>query len=307
LNVVKARLIRYLLLLGAVGAIALLPGSTASAVTPPPLPVPTPIPVPLPIAPPTSPPAAPPPAPSPVPTGPPAAGFGGVSSAVAAIAPGSSGPAALAAIGDPAAQAPGGDPAPPDPRFDNQQSPRELNGTRAQARELDRQQYVITAQIYALEQSTDAEQAFNGGGGSGKFGWPEHYRTISQPFGCTPVRLAPTSVSCSSGHFHTGDDIAGPDRTDVMAADTGVARVFRTGTGYGNYVIITHGQGWATLYGHLHDVVVRDGDLVQRGDLIAREGSTGNSTGPHLHFEVRKDGGFMDPCPFLEDCGRAPA
>ena len=89
------------------------------------------------------------------------------------------------------------------------------------------------------------------------------------------MRLAPTSVSCSSGHFHTGDDIAGPDRTDVMAADTGVARVFRTGTGYGNYVIITHGQGWATLYGHLHDVVVKDGDLVQRGDLIAREGSTG--------------------------------
>jgi murein DD-endopeptidase MepM/ murein hydrolase activator NlpD len=84
-----------------------------------------------------------------------------------------------------------------------------------------------------------------------------------------------------------------------------VIRIFRGATGYGNYAIITHGNGYATLYGHLHDFTVKDGDLVQRGDPIAHEGTTGNSTGPHLHFEIRNQGGYLDPCPFLEGCARA--
>ena len=74
-------------------------------------------------------------------------------------------------------------------------------------------------------------------------------------------------------------------------------RVFHGPTGYGNYAIITRGNGYATLYGHLHDLVAKDGDIVQRGDLIDHAGTTGNSTGPHLHFEVRKDGGYLDPAP----------
>jgi murein DD-endopeptidase MepM/ murein hydrolase activator NlpD len=297
----KLRLLRYLLLPAAAVAMALLPGSAVTAVTFPPRPALTPPPTPA-------------PAPVPIPVGSainiasPAAGSGGGSSASAiSIPPGTSGSGALAMLGDPTDLAPGGDPTPLDPRFDSQQSPNENRGASAQSREFDRQQYVITAQVYALDQSTDATQAIFAGGGSGRFGWPEKYRTISQPFGCTSVRQAPTSSSCSSGHFHTGDDIAGPDQTEVFAADTGVARVFHGSTGYGNYVIVTHGNGWATLYGHLHDVVVKDGDLVQRGDLLAHEGTTGNSTGPHLHFEVRKDGGYLDPCPFLEDCGKPPA
>ena len=59
--------------------------------------------------------------------------------------------------------------------------------------------------------------------------------------------------------------------------------------------IHNHGNGYATLYGHLRDLVAKDGDLIQRGDLIAHEGTTGNSTGPHLHFEVRKDGATWIP------------
>ena len=298
----KLRLLRYLLLPAAAVALALLPGSAVTAVTLPPIPALTPPPTP-----------APAPAPAPVPVGsinffsPGAASAGGSSAAAISIPAGSSGSAALTMLGDPTDLAPGGDPTPLDPRFDGQQSPNENRGASAQAREFDRQQYVIAAQIYALDQSTDATQAIFAGGGSGRFGWPEQYRTISQPFGCTSVRLAPTSSNCTSGHFHTGDDIAGPDQTEVFAADTGVARVFHGSTGYGNYVIVTHGNGWATLYGHLHDVAVKDGDMVQRGDLLAHEGTTGNSTGPHLHFEVRKDGGYLDPCPFLEDCGKPPA
>ena len=99
---------------------------------------------------------------------------------------------------------------------------------------------------------------------------------------------------------------AGPNLAEVFAADTGVVRIFPGSFGYGNYAIVTHGNGYATLDGHLHDFAVKDGDLVRRGDLIGHEGSTGNSTGPHLHFEVRKDGGYLDPCPFLEDCGKQP-
>jgi len=162
----------------------------------------------------------------------------------------------------------------------------------------------MTLQVEALSLSQDAVDALVAGGGSGQFAWPENFRIMSQGFGCTTLGLAPLDAACPSGHFHTGDDIAGPHQADVFAADTGVIRTFAGSTGYGNYAIITHGNGYATLYGHLHDFVARDGDLVQRGDLIAHEGSTGNSTGPHLHFEVRQAGGYSDPCPFLEGCLR---
>jgi murein DD-endopeptidase MepM/ murein hydrolase activator NlpD len=160
----------------------------------------------------------------------------------------------------------------------------------------------MTAQVYALDMSQDAVDAAYAGGGSGRFAWPEEVRTISQGFGCTNLRQAPASRQCPSGHFHTGLDIAGPNLVDVHAADTGIARVFPGTTGYGNYVVITHGNGYSTLYGHLHDFVVKDGQLVHRGDLIAHEGTTGNSTGPHVHFEIRQYGNYMDPCPFLEGC-----
>src|SRR2546430_307178 len=83
--------------------------------------------------------------------------------------------------------------------------------------------------------------------GSGRFAWPEQVHTITQGFGCTNVRRAPTSSQCPSGHFHTGLDIAGPNLVDVHAADTGVARIFPGTTGYGNYIIITHGNGYSTL------------------------------------------------------------
>lgn len=165
-------------------------------------------------------------------------------------------------------------------------------------------QYVMTAQVEALAESLDSDQASFAGGGQGIFGWPEHFRVISQGFGCTGLRLAPLSSACPSGHIHTGADIAGPDETEVMAADAGVVRIFRDPRGYGIHVIETHGNGFATVYGHLHDVAVKDGDLVERGAVIGHEGSTGNSTGPHLHFEIRKDGKYLDPCPFLEDCGK---
>ena len=190
------------------------------------------------------------------------------------------------------------------PADQDQQGPRDTGANQQPARESSRQQYVMTLQVEVLSASQDATDAALAGGGSGQFGWPENFRIMSQGFGCTALGLAPFNANCPSGHFHTGDDIAGPRQADVLAADTGVVRTFAGRTGYGNYAIITHGNGFATLYGHLHDFVVKDGDLVQRGDPIAHEGSTGNSTGPHLHFEVRQAGGYSDPCPFLEGCLR---
>ena len=261
-----------------------------STITPPPLPVP-PVGV-INVAPPP-------------PVG--AVGLGGVAggggpTGVTPTGPVPSGSAALAALGDPTRSAPGGDPVTGAKASDARQGPNDNRGMSQDAYEMDRQQYVMTAQMYALDYSQDAQEAAYAGGGSGQFAWPEQVQTISQGFGCTSVRLAPTSSQCPSGHFHTGLDIAGPNLVDVHAADTGVARVFPGTTGYGNYIIITHGNGYSTLYGHLHDFAVKDDQLVHRGDLIAHEGTTGNSTGPHVHFEIRLNGGYVDPCPYLEGC-----
>lgn len=128
--------------------------------------------------------------------------------------------------------------------------------------------------------------------------WPMASFTITQPFGPTSVLLEPRLGPYA--HFHTGVDLAAPLGTAVMAAADGVVvAVGHTAVGYGNYVVIAHGGGVATLYGHLlaTDVVV--GQLVLRGQLIGREGSTGLSTGPHVHFELRVNDAVVDPMPYL--------
>ena len=71
--------------------------------------------------------------------------------------------------------------------------------------------------------------------------------------------------------------------------------------GYGNYIIIVHGHGYSTLYGHLASFAggLHSGQIIARGSVIALEGSTGNSTGPHLHFEIRVNNMWKDPCTWL--------
>ena len=101
--------------------------------------------------------------------------------------------------------------------------------------------------------------------------------------------------------YHKGVDIAAGFGTPVLAADSG--RVFVAGwpdnTGYGNRVMIDHGNGYVTLYGHLSRIYVTAGQTVKRGDQVGAEGSTGRSTGPHLHFEIRKGGAALNPLDFL--------
>ncbi|MFY9615154.1 MAG: M23 family metallopeptidase, partial [Candidatus Dormiibacterota bacterium] len=70
--------------------------------------------------------------------------------------------------------------------------------------------------------------------------------------------------------------------------------------GYGNYVVIAHPDGFFTLYGHLDTVAVKEGQVVHQGEIIGQEGSTGLSTGPHVHFEIRHNGTFLDPAPYLQ-------
>ena len=96
--------------------------------------------------------------------------------------------------------------------------------------------------------------------------------------------------------MHTGIDFAAPTGTPIYSTGNGVvSQTEFNGRGYGNNVVINHGYGYQTLYGHMTKFVVRPGQKVQRGDLIGYVGSTGSSTGPHCHYEVIKSGQKIDP------------
>lgn len=100
--------------------------------------------------------------------------------------------------------------------------------------------------------------------------------------------------------FHYGLDFAAPQGTPIYAtADGTVTTAGSTGNGYGNHVVIHHGYGYETLYGHMVRVKVRNGAAVKRGEVIGWVGSTGKSTGPHCHYEVHKYGEKIDPIYFF--------
>jgi murein DD-endopeptidase MepM/ murein hydrolase activator NlpD len=132
----------------------------------------------------------------------------------------------------------------------------------------------------------------------GSLAWPLH-GAISQPFGCTGVSLEPPRGNCT--HFHTGIDIAAPIGTPVAAACAGtVALAVDSSYGFGNHVVVACSSvGVSTLYEHLSSRAVSTGDTVTAGQLIGDVGTTGNSSGPHLHFETDAAGGPVDPMGFL--------
>jgi len=147
---------------------------------------------------------------------------------------------------------------------------------------------------------------------TGRLLWPIPHATITQGFGPTPYVFEASYAGFP--HFHTGIDLAVPLGTPVFAAADGVvmlARPMADGggqlVGYGNYVIIQHDAGLKTLYGHLLTIMVKEGDVVHRGQLVGLVGSTGNSTGPHTHFEVRIENSPVDPMQMLPDLAPLPA
>jgi len=128
--------------------------------------------------------------------------------------------------------------------------------------------------------------------------WPMAGARLTQVFGPSELLLEPPLGPYA--HFHTGIDIAAPFGTTVMAAAEGVVvAVGHSRVGYGNYVVIAHGGGIMTLYGHLLETNVDVGNKVVRGQRVGLEGSTGWSTGPHVHFELRVDDAVIDPMPYL--------
>jgi murein DD-endopeptidase MepM/ murein hydrolase activator NlpD len=147
---------------------------------------------------------------------------------------------------------------------------------------------------------------------TGRLLWPIPHATITQGFGPTPYVFEASYAGFP--HFHTGIDLAVPLGTPVFAAADGVVVLARpmadsSGSlvGYGNYVIIQHDAGLKTLYGHLLTIGVKEGDIVHRGQLVGLVGSTGNSTGPHTHFEVRIENSPVDPMQILPDLAPQPA
>lgn len=122
--------------------------------------------------------------------------------------------------------------------------------------------------------------------GNGMFMWPVNGGYISDVFG--------------SNRNHKGLDIAAPEGTDIYAAAEGkvIAAGWNTG-GYGYFVMIDHGNGYATLYGHMSKVIASNGAEVKCGDLIGEVGTTGDSTGNHLHFEVRYQNVCQNPASYI--------
>lgn len=122
--------------------------------------------------------------------------------------------------------------------------------------------------------------------GSGQLIWPVNGQFTS-PFGSRWGRL------------HGGIDIAVPVGTAVRAADTGTVRISGSMGGYGNYICIQHTGSLSTCYAHNNSLMVSVGQQVRQGQVIAASGNTGNSTGPHVHFEVRINGTQVDPMGYL--------
>lgn len=189
-----------------------------------------------------------------------------------------------------------------------QQYIKDLQDEKAQAdAEIDR----ILSEYYATSKPTTLPAANNdpdgGGGGGGSAGpgyvsgeswaWPLGSQScyISSPYGYR-------SASISGWSYHGGVDISGSGfyGRAIYATRSGkVIAAVTSNSGYGIYVIIDHGDGYSSLYAHMSTRYVSSGDIVQKGQMIGRAGSTGNSTGPHLHFEIRYYGQKQDPMNYV--------
>ncbi len=169
------------------------------------------------------------------------------------------------------------------------------NAYRAALDEADAAEEALRAEIQALTNpslgGTTTPPKYSGG----KFCWPTPSTTyITSPFG---TRYHPIQ---KRNKTHTGIDIGAGHGASILAAEAGTVLRADWNSGYGNYVVIDHGGGVQTLYGHCSALLVKSGQTVSRGQQIALVGSTGVSTGPHLHFEVLINGSYTDPMAYFD-------
>lgn len=128
----------------------------------------------------------------------------------------------------------------------------------------------------------------------GKFIWPiPGYSTVTSPFG---LRTHPITGIYK---LHTGTDIGAPYGASFIAMNDGVVVKAEYNSAYGNMVIINHGGGVMTLYAHGSSIEVKEGDIVKQGQVVLKVGSTGYSTGPHAHFEIRLNGEYLNPMDYV--------
>lgn len=167
----------------------------------------------------------------------------------------------------------------------------------AMEEETNRAISALVAKLEAARRAAEQDAGSDGGGASGASAYSTgffifpvaSYSYISSRFG---ERIHPITGELKN---HNGMDIAANMGTAVFAADGGTVVLAEWYGGYGNCIMIDHGNGYKTLYGHLSYIGVRSGQSVNQGDNIGQVGSTGNSTGPHLHFEVYSSGNRIDP------------
>ncbi len=180
------------------------------------------------------------------------------------------------------------------------QMEQDLNAQLASVRNLIQQRLAAAEAARQAAQQQSASDDEGGGGGSddnyvqgtGAMGWPCS-GPITSPFGYRTHPIFGTTI------FHAGIDIGVDYGTPIHAADSGVVVYSGWISGYGNAVIIDHGGGISTLYGHNQSLAVSEGQSVSKGSVIAYAGSTGNSTGPHCHFEVDVNGSPVNPMGYL--------
>ena len=159
--------------------------------------------------------------------------------------------------------------------------------------DLEREEEEILAMILRKSQELAAQQAAQGRpvqSNPGGYIWPVDSRYITSTVG---GRTSPGGVGSTN---HKGTDIGRVGYTSsIYAAKAGTVIVSQYSSSYGNYVVLSHGSGNTTLYGHMSSRKVEVGQYVNQGDVIGITGSTGNSTGPHLHFEITENGVRINP------------
>ena len=169
----------------------------------------------------------------------------------------------------------------------------ELNASSAQiSAMLKERQAARAAAAAAAAQSVGQGSSYTWVQGTGQLGWPVSGE-ITSPYGYRVHPIWGTTI------YHSGIDIGVDEGTPVHAADSGVIVWSGWMGGYGYAVVIDHGNGLSTLYGHNSELAVDEGQSVSKGQVVAYAGSTGNSTGPHVHFEVRENGDPVDPMGYL--------